>query len=201
VQQIISSTLALTITPSMAAPIRLLVCSIGNPAPYLNTFHSAGHILNTALAHTLSYPSFQKSREYGKGLISIGSEYTLWQSSSYMNVSGEGVAAAWRRFVKDSRGEQVGLVILHDELELRLGAVKVKKGDASAKGHNGLKSIKERLQGVAYTRIGVGIGRPESRAPDEVARYVLMKMTSAERAKIEGAVERVQDELTRMSGR
>ena len=103
--------------------------------------------------------------------------------------------------MKDSRGEEVGLVILHDELELRLGEVKVKKGDASAKGHNGLKSIKERLQGVAYTRIGVGIGRPESRVPDEVARYVLMKITSAERAKIDGAVGRVEDELRRMSGR
>ena len=102
--------------------------------------------------------------------------------------------------MKDSRGEEAGLVILHDELELRLGEIKVKKGGTSAKGHNGLKSIKERLQGVQYTRIGVGIGRPESRAPDDVARYVLTKTTPAEKAKIEGAAGRVEEELRRLSG-
>lgn len=117
-----------------------------------------------------------------------------------MNVSGEGVAAAWRQFVKDSRSEDAKLVVVHDELELRLGEVKVKKGDASAKGHNGLKSIKERLQGVSWTRIGVGIGRPESRSPDDVARYVLGKMSGAEKSKIEGAVGRVEEELRRLSG-
>ena len=51
-----------------------------------------------------------------------------------MNVSGDGVAAAWRRFVKDSRGEEAGLVILHDELELRLGEIKVKKGIRARRG-------------------------------------------------------------------
>ena len=202
IEVLTSSTLTLTIAPSMASPTRLLVCSIGNPAPYTNTFHSAGHILTSALARVLSYPPFHKSREYGKGLVSASPDapYTLWQSTSYMNVSGEGVAAAWRQFVKDSRSEDAKLVVVHDELELRLGEVKVKKGDASAKGHNGLKSIKERLQGVSWTRIGVGIGRPESRSPDDVARYVLGKMSGAEKSKIEGAVGRVEEELRRLSG-
>ena len=120
-----------------------------------------------------------------------------------MNVSGVGVATAWRQFVKENtrEGEEVGLMVIHDELESKVGEVKVKKGAASAKGHNGLKSINEKLRGVDYLRIGVGIGRPESRDPQEVANYVLRKMSLGERVKIEGAVGRVEEELRRLSGR
>merc|ERR1712093_416105 len=172
---------------SMATPIRLLVCSIGNPGPYLNTLHSAGHTVLSALASSLSYPSFQKSRIYPNGLVSIGSDFTLWQSTSLMNVSGPGVASAWRHFQKESRGEDTRLVVVHDELEIALGQVKVRPGAASAKGHNGLK------------RIGVGIGRPESRDKRDVADYVLRKMSMVERGRIEGAAGKVEVELRRLS--
>jgi PTH1 family peptidyl-tRNA hydrolase len=56
----------------MGSPIRLLVCSIGNPGPYLNTLHSAGHTVLTSLAASLAHPAFQKSRAYGNGLLSPG---------------------------------------------------------------------------------------------------------------------------------
>jgi PTH1 family peptidyl-tRNA hydrolase len=185
----------------MAAPVRLLVCSIGNPSPYLNTLHSAGHTVLTSLAASLSHAPFQKSRAHGNGLLSPGPVYTLWQSSSLMNVSGTGVAAAWRQFLKDSGGADAArLVVVHDELELGLGEVRVRSGNLSPKGHNGLKSIKEVLRGAEYTRIGVGIGRPQSREANAVASYVLKKMTAVERARIEGCVGKVVEELRKMSG-
>jgi PTH1 family peptidyl-tRNA hydrolase len=191
---------SLTIIPPSMAATRLLVCSIGNPAPYINTLHSAGHTVLNTLAVALAYPSFQKSRAYGNGLVSPGSEFTLWQSTSLMNISGAGVSAAWRQFVKECRGEEPRLVVVHDELELGLGQVKVKSGSASAKGHNGLKSIREALgERVDYMRIGVGIGRPESREANVVAGYVLRKMTGVERGKIEGCVGVVERELRRLS--
>lgn len=115
-----------------------------------------------------------------------------------MNVSGAGVAAAWRQFQKEGRGEQAKLVVVHDELELAVGMVKVKQGSASPKGHNGLKSINDSIKGADYTRIGVGIGRPESRDPNVVAGYVLRKMSAQDRAKIEGAVIVVEMELRRL---
>lgn len=117
-----------------------------------------------------------------------------------MNISGVGVAAAWREFLKGVReGEEARLVVVHDELEGALGAVKVRDGALSVKGHNGLKSIKEQLKGAPYMRIGVGIGRPISREPNAVANYVLKKMSPVERAKVEGSVPRVMEELRRLS--
>ncbi|RDL35422.1 Peptidyl-tRNA hydrolase-like protein [Venustampulla echinocandica] len=184
----------------MATPLRLLVCSIGNPAPYTNTFHSAGHNVISALASSLAYPGFQKVREYGNGAVSAGADFTLWQSRSLMNVSGTGVAAAWKQFIKETRGEDAALVVVHDELELAIGDVKVRDGGASAKGHNGLKDIAKCLRGQKYKRIAVGIGRPESREPNVVAGYVLRKMSGAEKAKIETAATKVEAELRRMKG-
>jgi PTH1 family peptidyl-tRNA hydrolase len=120
-----------------------------------------------------------------------------------MNISGVGVGAAWRQFQQEKAAgdsEEARLVVVHDELESALGTVGVRKGEASPKGHNGLKSIKEQLPGVEYTRIGIGIGRPESREPDDVAMYVLRKMTPGEKAKVEGCVGQVEAELRRLSG-
>jgi peptidyl-tRNA hydrolase, PTH1 family len=184
---------------------RLLIASIGNPAPYLSTLHSAGHTVLYALSTALSLPLQKSSRDWAHGLLAHGEEWTLWASPVAMNVSGSAVAAAWKTFLSQSRAAAAGegeerLVVLHDELEAPLGSVKVRSGSASAKGHNGLKSIRERMPGVEYTRIGIGIGRPESRSPEVVAGYVLRKMTREERGKIEGAVGGVLGELRRLAG-
>lgn len=119
-----------------------------------------------------------------------------------MNNSGGSVSQAWKAFQKDTPGGpgEKRLVIVHDELELPLGIVGVKSGMGSPKGHNGLKSIKARL-GSADTewwRIGVGIGRPESRDPGVVADYVLRKIGMRERERITGSVGRVLSELERL---
>jgi peptidyl-tRNA hydrolase, PTH1 family len=197
---VVSLSLSINEITQMATPIRLLVCSIGNPAPYTNTLHSAGHTVLSVLASSLSYPPFQRDRAYGNGVVSHGIDFTFWQSKSLMNVSGQGVSAAWRQFQKQLRGEETKLVVVHDELELAVGEVKVRDGGASAKGHNGLKDIAKCMPGQKYMRIGVGIGRPESREPNVVAAYVLRKMSATERAKVEGAWSKVEFELKKMQG-
>ncbi|TGO51720.1 hypothetical protein BCON_0155g00030 [Botryotinia convoluta] len=188
------------LSPNMSTPTRLLICSIGNPAPYTNTLHSAGHTILTLLAPSLSNPPFQKSRSYGNGLLSPGTPYTLWKSSSLMNVSGVGVTSAWTSFQRESSSAECKLVVIHDELELPAGRINVKPGSNSPKGHNGLKSIRDTLRGQPYTRIGIGIGRPESRDAGVVANYVLRKMSAEEKRRIEGCVGKVLEELARLSG-
>lgn len=88
---------------------------------------------------------FNKDKSYG-GNVSLpllDQTYTFWQSRSFMNISGKGVRIAWNSFLlglePEERKEAI-LVVLHDELEVALGKVKVKK-TGSAGGHNGLISI------------------------------------------------------------
>lgn len=179
----------------------IFVASLGNPNPYLNTLHSAGHTLLTSLASELSYPPLGRSRLFGKALVSAGAAFTLWQSPSLMNVSGPPLAAAWRIFLRslssDEERSAARLVVLHDELESPLGKTKMKTG-GSAKGHNGLKSCISALGEKGFMRIGVGIGRPESRDKDDVTRFVLRKIKAVEVSAINNAAGSVVALLNEM---
>lgn len=191
---------------AVARSVPLLICSVGNPGSvFSNTLHSAGHTVLKKLSERLEFQPYQKSRPLGNGLVSkplapTDSDWTLWQSTSLMNVSGKSVKAAHNTWIqeKDSTdGSMPGkLVIVHDELEKPLGAVNlnVRQG-ASAKGHNGLKSIMATIGNVPFVRIGIGIGRPVSRESKDVANYVMRKMTPQEKAKVEGSVEEVVAKL------
>jgi len=190
-----------------ARTLPLLMCSLGNPgSTYANTLHSAGHTVLNRLAEHLGYTGFRKEREFGNGLITkpaiAGStgDWTLWQSTSYMNESGKGVRAAYMAWAKTIPvGEEGKLVIIYDELEKPLGVVTVRTQlGASAKGHNGLKSVMSVMGSIPFARIGVGIGRPVSRQSDDVARYVLRKMVPAEKLAIEGSVEEIVKKLKQL---
>lgn len=117
-----------------------------------------------------------------------------------MNVSGPTLLKAWRHFSSLHGSERIALVVLHDELELSLGQVKVKSGNGSAKGHNGIKSIQSSFQsggvleklGHNFIRVGIGIGRPISRERDDVSQFVLGQMNNNEKAKIEGAASTLE---------
>ncbi|KAI4116106.1 MAG: hypothetical protein LQ345_003418 [Seirophora villosa] len=180
----------------------IFVASIGNPAPaYTDTLHSAGHTVLTHLPDWLLLPPFTKSRS---GLLSASPDFTLWQSPALMNVSGKPVATAWSTFLSSLSSPQdrnaARLVVVHDELELALGKIKVRDG-GSARGHNGLKSVIQALpHGIAFTRVGVGIGRPLTRDSREVAAYVMKKMTPQEvdmMADVAGQVSEVAREIRR----
>ena len=117
-----------------------------------------------------------------------------------MNVSGPAVAIAWKAFLRELPQDlrsKAKLVVVHDQLELPFGKIKIKHG-GSHKGHNGLKSCIQSLGGMMFSRIEVGIGRPESRENKDVAAYVMKKMGNAELQKIENAIDEVMDALVEM---
>jgi len=185
-------------------PVRLLIASLGNPPPYHSTRHSAGHIVLKYLASHLNLPPLTKSKLLGSGLVSSGAdvgrpEFSLWQSGSMMNVSGQGTLKAWKQFTNLHVSEDVvtALIILHDELEASPGTIKLRHGESSPKGHNGIKSVQSSLKsagllssmGENFIKIGVGIGRPVSREKDDVSAWVLGQLTAGEKGKIEAATE------------
>lgn len=172
--------------PSTFNP-RFLVVSLGNPAPHTKTLHSAGHLALQAVQQQLhlerGQPSFSSERIGKKATkASAGDKYTLVQCPTYMNVSGPWVAKAWKEMLASHQEQDptrsLGLVVVNDDLEEDLGAIKVQKWDKSHRGHNGLKSIKSVINAEHYPdskwgRVSVGIGRPEARDAATVSNYVL----------------------------
>ncbi|KAK6211996.1 hypothetical protein LQW54_005524 [Pestalotiopsis sp. IQ-011] len=204
------SSIATNNTAAMSST-RLFVASLGNPAPYQSTRHSAGHVLLRALQSHLRLPPLRKSK--AGGLVSAGAdvgrpEYTLWQSPGYMNESGKHLLKAYKQFAADTRtGGNLGLpglVVLHDEMESAPGLLKSRNGNMSAKGHNGIRSVQQSLQsaglmakltepgaggGIKFIKVGIGIGRPAggSREPSAVSAYVLANFSGPELSNLVGS--------------
>jgi len=197
-----------TAPTTMSRPVSLLIASLGNPPPYHSTRHSAAHLVLKSLQQSLSLPPFTpKHKSYGGGHISIGAdvgrpEFTLYQSAVQMNISGAPLLKAWRHFsqLSDGAGRTAGLVVLHDEMEIAPGNLKVRYAGGSAKGHNGVKSVQQALQsahiinsntqaglGKRFIKVGVGIGRPagDTRTSKDVSAYVLGQLTSREKDGLE----------------
>lgn len=106
---------------------------------------------------------------------------------TYVNESGMAVAALVRRH---GVADLARLVVVHDELDLPVGRVRVKLGGGTA-GHNGLKSIQAHLHGADFARVRIGIGKPPGRK--EGADHVLGPPRRGERAELDVAVEEAAD--------
>jgi PTH1 family peptidyl-tRNA hydrolase len=104
-----------------------------------------------------------------------------------MNNSGQSVGPMARRYAIN---EPDRIVIVHDELDLEPGVVRVKVGGGLA-GHNGLRSITQQLKTQDYVRIRIGVGKP--RHKDDGADHVLTKMNRRDRELFDHAVQRAAD--------
>ena len=104
----------------------------------------------------------------------------------YMNDSGGVVLKAVERW----RPTAAGLLIVHDDLDLKLGEIREREGGGHG-GHNGLRDVIQRLGSGAFRRLRIGIGRPPGSI--DPAEYVLATFRPDERDAIEAAIERASD--------
>lgn len=153
-----------------------IIVGLGNPGrKYEQTRHNAGFL---ALDELAVGPGIKVSQEKHRSLIGrgrIGSEETiLAKPQTYMNESGKAVAA----LLRETYATAADLIVLHDELDLPLGTVRVKTGGGHG-GHNGLRSIIEHIGTPDFVRVRIGIGRPAVGA--DPADYVLSPFPAAER--------------------
>lgn len=128
-----------------------LVVGLGNPgAEYAATKHNVGYMAQDLLIDAPLAPL--KGR---KALVTVADGVAYARSTTFMNLSGEGIAPLARELgiAPDH------IVVLHDELDLPPGKVRVKLG-GNENGHNGLKSLTEHLGTRDYVRVRIGIGRP-----------------------------------------
>lgn len=182
---------AKTATPP--APIRLVV-GLGNPgAEYERTRHNAGCWAIDAMARVLGAGSFSADKKMKADIASAqvdGRKIWFLKPQTFMNCSGQSVGP-FARF-HDIRPNEV--LVLHDELDLLPGQLRVKLGGSSG-GHNGLKDIQSVLSTPDYWRLRIGIGHPRSLQFNQgVADFVLHRPRQDEQIEIDRALDRVAAE-------
>ena len=151
-----------------------LVVGLGNPGPkYERTRHNIGFLAIDAITRrwNLRGPREKFNGEIAEGEID-GERVITLKPMTFMNNSGESVAPA-ARFYKI---EPADVIVIHDELDLVDGKVRIKRGGGAA-GHNGLRSIDAHL-GADYWRMRLGIGHPGRK--DLVLHYVLQNFLPEE---------------------
>ena len=171
------------------------VVGLGNPGEkYAQTRHNAGHMVLDVLAgrvggklsaHKASRTHAMSAR-IGVAPGNPGERLILATPDSYMNTSGGPVKALLDYFDV----EPTNLIVVHDELDLPFGTLKLKRGGGEG-GHNGLKSISQSLGNKNYIRLRFGIGRPPGR--QDPADYVLRAFSSAERKDLPVLLEQAAD--------
>ena len=165
----------------------LLVVGLGNPGrEYASHRHNVGFMAVDELARICRADAFRDkfSGEYAKGRIG-DEDVVLLKPMTYMNESGRSVQPAMAFFKVPPKG----LIVLHDELDLPFGDVRLKLGGGHA-GHNGLRSILAHAGAGDFGRVRIGVGRPPPGFRGEVADYVLSSFDSVERASLPDVLKR-----------
>jgi PTH1 family peptidyl-tRNA hydrolase len=165
------------------------VVGLANPgAEYEGTRHNVGGEVIRLLAdrHGATLRK-AKERAVADEVVVGGKRLALAIPLTYMNLSGESVAPLVRRYGIE---DPARLVIVHDELDLPVGRLKLKLGGGLA-GNNGLKSVKAHLHTDGFGRVRIGIGKPPGRA--EGVNHVLKKPGKADRAELDVIVAEAAD--------
>ena len=151
-----------------------LIVGLGNPgAEYQNTRHNVGQLAITALA-TEAFTQVKGLPVAVSAVDIAGVPVLLALPTTYMNLSGEAIAPLSQKLAVAPDK----IIVLHDELDLPLGKVRLKQG-GNENGHNGLKSTSAELGSKDYVRIRMGISRPP--AGMSVPEYVLSPLASEDK--------------------
>lgn len=178
------------------APVDWLIVGLGNPGSrYAATPHNVGFLVAEEL---ISRWQFGKPSKSFAGLIADGRtgpgqpRAAVLMPQTFMNESGKSAGPA-RGALKV---ELDHVIAVHDELDLPFGDIRSRVGGGMA-GHNGLKSLKVGLGSPDFSRVRVGVGRPDSTDPEIVSAYVLGKWRQPQ-AEVAALVSAAADEVERL---
>lgn len=171
-----------------------LVLGLGNPGPtYAGTRHNVGYLVVDELVRRMG--GSLKAHKAGRSDVLEGRlaapgveapKVVVGRGRCYMNESG-GPAKALAKFYGV---EPDHLIVVHDELDIPFGTLRVKLGGGD-NGHNGLRSLRSSFGTGDYYRVRVGVGRPPGR--QDPADFVLSSYSTAERKELPFQVDRAAD--------
>ncbi len=158
-----------------------LVVGLGNPGPdYAANRHNVGQMVLDILADRISasFKSHKANASVAEGRLGFGGpKVILAKPGTYMNNSGGPVAGLMKFYDVPLQN----VIVVHDELDIDAGAVRVKQAGGHA-GHNGLRDIIAAADSNDFVRVRVGIGRPPGR--QDAADFVLKNFSAEERKEL-----------------
>src|SRR3954449_11164724 len=166
----------------------ILLAGLGNPGPqYAGNRHNVGFMVLDELATRVGgkFKAHKTGGEVLEGRLA-GRRVVLVKPRTFMNLSGGPVTGA----AKFYKVPPSGVVVVHDELDVDFGALKLKFGGGD-NGHNGLRSITKSLGTRDYYRVRFGIGRPPGR--QDPADFVLKDFSTVERKELPFLVSEAAD--------
>jgi len=169
-----------------------LIVGLGNPGRvYANNRHNIGFVGINHFARTqgIKFDRKQGRARIGMGKVA-GNEVVLAKPQTYVNLSGKSVS----RLVKKFNISLDELIVIHDDLDLPLGKIRLSYGSSSG-GHRGIDSIIKELESQNFIRIRVGIGRPAEISDDEIIAYVLSDFTPEQKQAIVQVIPKVSEAI------
>jgi len=174
--------------------IENIIVGLGNPGPaYAGNRHNAGFMCLSLLAKNIGVSFDQKEglARTAHGVIDT-SPVLLARPQTYMNLSGQAVI----KLVSKYSLAPANLIVIHDDLDLRLGQIRIRQGGHSG-GHRGIASIISELGSEDFIRVRLGIGRPVPESPGgehtAIVDFVLEDFSDTERKIITEATARVAE--------
>jgi len=174
-----------------------LIVGLGNPGrSYADNRHNVGFV---CLNHFAKTQGIRFDKKQGKARTGIGevagNKVALAKPQTYVNLSGQSVSRLIKRFDVNLSD----LLVIHDDLDLPLGKIRIRLGSSSG-GHKGIDSIISSLGSQDFTRLRVGIGRPTTEGFAEISEadivaYVLSNFTPDERQIIVQVIPRVSEAI------
>ena len=159
----------------------LLIIGLGNPGKqYENTRHNLGFRVLDLLVNSAEWEN-----KYDSQFLKLG-DVILAKPQTFMNKSGEAIKEILKFYPASE------LIVIHDELDLPLGSIKVQKNVSSA-GHNGVQSVMDELGTQDFTRIRLGVNNSETRRQISGEDYVLQKFTDEEEQIVKEVLEKAKD--------
>lgn len=163
----------------------IMIAGLGNPGPeYDETRHNVGFMALDAIAHSFKVRRFSHNRLAHWAAIDLtfceGPEpirIVLVKPQTFMNSSGVAIAP----MMKERNILLENLIVIHDEMDLPVGAIRV-SFNATAAGHKGVRSIADNCGGKGFVRVRIGIDKP--RSVEGVIDYVLSRFSRSEQAGI-----------------
>jgi len=175
-----------------------LIVGLGNPGrAYANNHHNIGFMCLNHFARTqgIRFDKKQGKARIGTGEVA-GCKIVVAKPQTYMNLSGQSVSRLVRKFNINPDN----LLVIHDDLDLPLGKIRIRQGSSSS-GHKGINSIITELGNQDFLRLRVGIGRPVKNrsftefSEDEIIAYVLSDFTPDQKQVVISVIPRVSEAI------